>query len=111
MYLYLVAYCALLQMPVSAGEMRPSGLTAVASVSTSPAPPTARLPRCTRCQSLGRPSTLEYSHMGDTKMRFRNSTPRIVSGSNSGMEVLLVMSNCTNRAKWGRPMDAPGAPV
>ncbi len=50
---------------------------------------------------------LEYSHMGDTKMRLRNSTPRIVSGSNSGIGVLLVMSNCTNRAKWGRPMDAP----
>ena len=36
--------------------VRPSGLTAVASTITSPAPPTARLPRWTRCQSLGKPS-------------------------------------------------------
>ena len=35
-------------------------VTAVASVNTSPAPPMARLPRWTRCQSLARPSTLEY---------------------------------------------------
>ncbi len=31
------------QRPVSAGEIRPSGVTAVASTITSPAPPTARL--------------------------------------------------------------------
>ncbi len=47
----------------------PSGNTAVASTITRPAPPTARLPRCTRCQSLARPSCAEYWHMGDTAMR------------------------------------------
>jgi len=30
------------------------------------APPMARLPRCTRCQSLAKPSIEEYSHMGET---------------------------------------------
>ena len=37
--------CSSDQRPVSPGEMRPSGETAVASTQTSPAPPTARLPR------------------------------------------------------------------
>src|SRR5699024_11380054 len=41
--------------PVSWGLIRPSGETAVASVTTSPKPPAARAPRCTRCQSeIGR---------------------------------------------------------
>ena len=53
------------QMPLSSGLIRPSGLTALASTMTSPAPPTARLPRWTRCQSVGSPSRLEYWHMGD----------------------------------------------
>ena len=57
------------QMPLSLGEMRPSGETAVASTITRPAPPTARLPRCTMCQSVGRPLSLEYWHMGETKTR------------------------------------------
>ena len=48
--------CASDQMPTSRGEMRPSGVTPVASTITRPAPPTARLPRCTRCQSVGNPS-------------------------------------------------------
>jgi hypothetical protein len=60
--------------------MRPSGVTAAASVMISPAPPTARLPRWTRCQSLANPSSLEYSHIGDTAMRFRIATLRMVSG-------------------------------
>ena len=48
--------CASFQIPRSSGLMRPSGVTPVASVNTRPAPPTARLPRCTRCQSLAKPS-------------------------------------------------------
>src|SRR5437764_1993014 len=55
---------------------------AAASVMTSPAPPTARLPKCTRCQSLAKPSSLEYSHMGETAIRFESVTPRIVRGVN-----------------------------
>ena len=54
---------------MTAGEMfgemglvtsNPRAATAVASTITSPAPPTAREPRWTRCQSVGRPSTDEY---------------------------------------------------
>src|SRR4030095_9276159 len=70
-------------MPRSYGLMRPSALTAVASVITSAAPPTAREARCTRCQSLAKPSMLEYSHIGDTTMRWGRVRPREVKGSNS----------------------------
>ena len=62
--------------------MRPSAVTAVASVITSPAPPTAREPRWTKCQSLANPSVLEYSHIGETATRFRKVTPRTTSGAN-----------------------------
>src|SRR5512134_1765630 len=48
------------QMPESCGEILPSGDTAVASTMTSAAPPTALLPRWTRCQFVARPSRLEY---------------------------------------------------
>src|SRR5450759_5888809 len=65
------------QMPASCGEMRPSGFTPLASHITKPAPPTARLPRCTRCQVLGIPSSHEYWHMGETKMRFLTVISRL----------------------------------
>ena len=61
------------------------GLTAVASAITSPAPPTARLPRCTRCQSVGRPSRAEYWHIGETAMRLRSVTSRSRSGVKSAL--------------------------
>ena len=61
-------------MPLSAGLIRPSGETAVASTITSPAPPTAREPRCTKCQSFGKPLSDEYWHIGETAMRFRSTT-------------------------------------
>src|ERR1041384_528771 len=70
--------CRCDQLPLSQNVMRPSGDTPLASTITSPAPPTARDPRCTKCQSLGRPSSLEYWHIGETKMRLRNATLRIV---------------------------------
>src|SRR5690348_18490391 len=77
--------CASFQMPASSGEMRPSGETELASVNTSPAPPTARLPRCTRCQSVGTPPGEEYWHIGDTTMRLRNaSAPSLIGSSNIG---------------------------
>ena len=77
------AACSSFQIPVSCGLIRPSGLTAVASLRTTPAPPTARAPRCTRCQSSGMPSVAEYWHMGATQMRLRAVAPRRVKGSNS----------------------------
>ena len=60
--------------------MRPSGATAVASTMTSPAPPTAREPRWTKCQSFATPSSAEYWHIGETPMRLRSVTERMVSG-------------------------------
>src|SRR6476469_6916822 len=67
-------------MPASWGEILPSGVTAVASDMTSPAPPWAKAPRWTRCQSDGRPSIDEYWHMGDTHTRLRIVVPRSVRG-------------------------------
>src|ERR1700741_4732541 len=60
--------------------MRPPASTAVASIMTSPAPPTARLPRWTRCQSLANPSSHEYWHIGETAMRLRKTISRMASG-------------------------------
>src|SRR3954453_7566358 len=68
-------------MPASCGEIRPSGTTAVASLITRPAPPRAKEPRCTRCQSDGRPSTEEYWHMGEPHTRLRTRVPREDRGS------------------------------
>src|ERR1700684_2635709 len=62
--------------------MRPPASTAAASVKTSPAPPTARLPKWTRCQSLLNPSSLEYWHMGETKTRLGTVTPDNWMGEN-----------------------------
>ena len=77
------ACCWSFQMPVSAGEIRPSGSTAVASVSTSPAPPRASDPRCTRCHWSGTPSRAEYWHIGETHTRLRISRSRRRIGVNS----------------------------
>ena len=74
------ATCSSFQMPRSLGVILPSGSTAAASVKTSPAPPTARLPRCTRCQSLAKPSVLEYWHIGETPIRLESVTARNVIG-------------------------------
>ena len=65
--------------------MRPSGETAAASVMTSPAPPMARAPRWTRCQSFARPSSAEYWHMGETPTRFGIVTERRERGVKSAM--------------------------
>src|SRR5271156_3219811 len=72
-------------MPRSCGLMRPSGEMAQASVKIRAAPPTARLPKWTRCQSLAKPSLLEYWHMGETTMRLRRMTSRICNSSNRFM--------------------------
>jgi hypothetical protein len=76
------AACSSFQMPASCGEIRPSGVTAEASVNTRPNPPVARAPRCTRCQSFGTPSTAEYWHIGASQTRLRRVSERRVSGSN-----------------------------
>ena len=61
----------------------PPGTTADASVMTSPKPPVARAPRCTRCQSSGTPSVAEYWHIGASQTRLRAVSDRRVIGSNS----------------------------
>src|SRR5512147_1248630 len=63
--------------------MRPSGETAVASARTRPAPPTARAPKFTKCQSLGTPCTAEYWHIGETAIRFLRCTSLSVSSLKS----------------------------
>ena len=88
------------QMPVSAGEMRPSADTAVASAMTAPAPPTARLPRCTRCQSLGTPSIAEYWHIGATTMRLRRVCERCSKGSNNRAKTISPWMCCGFAGKW-----------
>ena len=63
-------------MPAQPGEMRPSRLTSVISVITRPAPPMARLPRCTRCQSFGCPSSARYWHIEETTIRLGSTSSR-----------------------------------
>src|SRR5690242_9411484 len=62
--------------------MRASGVTPVASRMTRPKPPSAKRPRCTKCQSLATPWRAEYWHMGATTVRLRKVRPRKVSGEN-----------------------------
>src|ERR1700682_419635 len=77
------AACASDQIPLSQSVMGASGETPLASTQTNPAPPTAREPRCTKCQSFGMPLSEEYWHIGETQTRFRNVTERRVSGVKS----------------------------
>ena len=51
---------------------------------TRPAPPWARLPRWTMCQSLAKPSWAEYWHIGETPMRLANATERSWKGEKRG---------------------------
>src|ERR1700712_1498695 len=64
--------CASFQRPVSFGVFIPMGDMAVHSVMINEAPPTARLPKCTRCQLFGTPSTALYCCIGDTAIRLRS---------------------------------------
>src|SRR2546425_9619446 len=76
--------CSGLYMPVHHGLIRPCRLPSVTSAITSPAPPTARLPRLTRCQSFGVPSSAEYWHIGETTTRLGSTSSRRRSGVNIG---------------------------
>jgi hypothetical protein len=81
--------CLSAQIPASPGVILPSYETAVASPITKLAPPTAREPRCTKCQSVATPSSDEYWHMGETPMRLRSVTDLMVSGENKWGEFSL----------------------
>src|SRR5437762_4652587 len=76
--------CVSFHRPVSPGEMRASGDGQVISTYSSPAPPIARLPRCTKCQSPGTPSTAEYWSIGDTTTLFSTTRSRSLNGVNIG---------------------------
>ncbi len=64
--------------------IRPSADVQIISVITSPAPPIARAPRCTRWKSPGVPSTDEYMSIGETTTRLESSRPRNRNGANIG---------------------------
>ena len=78
------ASCSGAYRPVQPGVMRPSGDTQVISVKTSPAPPLARSARCTKCQSVGVPSTARYCAIGETTIRFFRRRSRRRNGVNIG---------------------------
>src|SRR6478736_264286 len=78
-------------MPRSCGLMRPSGTIAAASVNT-------------------RPATLEYWHIGDTKTRLGNVTPRTEKGSKRcGMTPVSDADERAYRRDFVRVMTADGA--
>ena len=78
------ATCSARYMPVHPSVMRASGDTHVISVITRPAPPSARVPRCTRWKSPGIPSTALYMSIGATTTRLGTVMPRSENGVNIG---------------------------
>src|SRR5213596_2388826 len=90
-------------MPRSFGLIRPAAVTADASVKTSAAPPIARLARWTKCQSVEKPSTQEYWHIGETTIRLASVRSRMESGSNRcGIASILAQdaSSADRSADW-----------
>ncbi len=95
--------CSSDQMPAQVGVMRPSGETASCSITTSPAPPAARAPRCIRCQSVSTPSwpSQEYIVIGDTAMRLRSVTSfRRNSVNRSGIQQTFTAGEAADAAAW-----------
>src|SRR4051812_28966840 len=78
--------------------MRPMASTAVASMQNIAAPDCARLPICTKCQSLASPFTAEYWHIGATMMRLESARPRRVIGENRA----LIRGFPGDRRSWSR---------
>src|SRR6185437_10202402 len=62
--------------------MRPSGVTAVASMVRSAAPESARWPRWITCQSVMQPSSAEYWHIGAITIRLARRRLPTSSGVN-----------------------------
>src|SRR5215218_10727195 len=63
--------------------MRPSAVTAVASIVSSAAPDSARCPRWMTCQSVMQPSSAEYWHIGAMTMRLARLSPATWRGLNN----------------------------
>ena len=78
------ASCAGVYSPAQPGVMRPGSDTHTISVITSPAPPSALLPRCTRWKSPGTPSRALYMSIGETMTRLASSSGPILPGWNIG---------------------------
>ena len=78
------AVCSSRYRPPQPGVIRPSADVQIISVITSPAPPRARAPRCTRWKSPGVPSTDVYMSIGDTTTRLPSSSSRSRKGVNIG---------------------------
>ena len=99
--------------PAQPGVMRASGLTQVISVYSSPAPPSARAPKCTRWKSLGRPSVAEYIAIGETTTRLGTVMPRSVYGVNIGLGGCASSATVDARAGLGGHTleGAPGKPA
>jgi len=58
-----------------------------------PNPPSANLPKCTRCQSEANPSLERYCIMGASTRRLGSTVSRMVYGEKSlGKEVIVFMS-------------------
>ena len=71
--------------PRSSDVIRPSGSTAVASTQSRPAPESAKCPRWIMCQSVARPLSAEYWHMGEMIMRLGRVRLRSESGENNAL--------------------------
>src|SRR5699024_12570591 len=69
--------------PAHAWVLRPSGSIAVSAPNTMPAPPMAKRPKLTSCQSPGAPFSDAYWHIGDATIRLRIFRSRSISGVNS----------------------------
>ena len=89
--------------PGPAGEIRPSGTTAVASVITSPAPPRATARGGRGASRSGTPSTAEYWHIGETQTRLRTLTSRRAMGVKSWLMVGGLRNTGAGRAYFVGP--------
>src|SRR3982750_2806213 len=95
-------------MPAHPYVLRARSSTAVSSQNTIAAPPSANLPRCTRCQSVGPPSSDEYWHIGDTTTRLRAVRPRGGRGKkNSGAAAAFDIAPATLDQGGARALNAP----
>ena len=75
--------------PRQPGVMRPSRVTAVASMVNKPAPDSASPPRWIKCQSLAQPSSAEYWHIGAMTMRLASGSGPRWKGENRALKAGL----------------------
>lgn len=98
------------QSPESSGEIRPFGVTAVASTMVSAVPRRMNCARCAKCQSVRWPSCALYWHIGATANRFCSVRPRICRGwksvgADAGSNAVPAGGSCAG-VKNGAPVAA-----